>query len=58
MNRLQLAIVLALGVTAGAAAGYWYARSPAVLPVSVSAVQPTANAAIAATTARQHTPTR
>ncbi len=40
MSRLRLAIILALGVTAGAAGGYWYARSPAVRPASVSAAQP------------------
>ena len=42
MNRLRLAIVLALGVTAGAAGAYWYVRSPVVRPVSVSAAQPAA----------------
>jgi Cu(I)/Ag(I) efflux system membrane fusion protein len=32
MRPLASAIVLALGVTAGAAGGYWYARSPAGTP--------------------------
>jgi membrane fusion protein, copper/silver efflux system len=34
MRRLTGAIVLALGVTAGAAGGYWYARPPAGMPES------------------------
>jgi membrane fusion protein, copper/silver efflux system len=34
MPRFAGAIVLALGVTAGAAAGYWYARLPAGVPTS------------------------
>jgi membrane fusion protein, copper/silver efflux system len=34
MPRFAGAIVLALGVTAGAAAGYWYARLPAGVPAS------------------------
>ena len=40
MTRLWLAIILALGMTAGAAGAYWYVRSPVVRPVSVSAAQP------------------
>lgn len=39
MNRLGGAIVLACGLTAGAAGGYWYARSPAGTPSSVVASQ-------------------
>ena len=39
MNRLGGAIVLACGLIAGAAGGYWYARSPADLPNSVAATQ-------------------
>ena len=42
---LQASIVLALGVTAGAAGGYWYARSPAGMPASAVAPQSTAAAA-------------
>jgi membrane fusion protein, copper/silver efflux system len=34
MSRLTGAILLALGVTAGAVAGYWYARFPAGVPAS------------------------
>jgi Cu(I)/Ag(I) efflux system membrane fusion protein len=37
MNRLGGVIVLACGLIAGAAGGYWYARSPADLPNSVAA---------------------
>jgi membrane fusion protein, copper/silver efflux system len=44
MPRLGGAILLALGVTAGAVAGYWYARLPASVPASV-APETTATAA-------------
>jgi Cu(I)/Ag(I) efflux system membrane fusion protein len=43
MRRLSGVIILALGVTAGAAGGYWYARPPN--PVPVSGTQPMASAA-------------
>jgi membrane fusion protein, copper/silver efflux system len=36
MGRLGGVILLALGVTAGAAAGYWYARQPGDVPASVA----------------------
>jgi Cu(I)/Ag(I) efflux system membrane fusion protein len=36
MRRLGGVILLALGVTAGAAGGYWYARLPAGAPASVA----------------------
>jgi membrane fusion protein, copper/silver efflux system len=36
MPRFAGAILLALGVTAGAAGGYWYARQPAGVPASVA----------------------
>jgi Cu(I)/Ag(I) efflux system membrane fusion protein len=36
MRRLSGVILLALGVTAGAAAGYWYARPPVGVPVPQS----------------------
>jgi Cu(I)/Ag(I) efflux system membrane fusion protein len=36
MRRFGGVILLALGVTAGAAGGYWYARLPAVVPASVA----------------------
>jgi membrane fusion protein, copper/silver efflux system len=45
MARLAGAILLALGVTAGAAAGYWYARLPAGMPASAVAPESTAAAA-------------
>jgi len=45
MARLGGAILLALGVTAGAAAGYWYARLPTRLPASAVAPEGTAAAA-------------
>ena len=41
MARLGGAILLAFGVTAGAAAGYWYARLPAGLPASAVAPEST-----------------
>jgi Cu(I)/Ag(I) efflux system membrane fusion protein len=41
MRSLSAAILLALGAAAGAAGGYWYARSPASVPV----VEATASAA-------------
>jgi Cu(I)/Ag(I) efflux system membrane fusion protein len=44
MARLGGAILLAFGVTAGAAAGYWYARLPAGLPASAVAPESTAAA--------------
>jgi membrane fusion protein, copper/silver efflux system len=43
MPRLAGALLLAFGVTAGAAAGYWYAR----LPAGMSAVAPESTAAAA-----------
>jgi Cu(I)/Ag(I) efflux system membrane fusion protein len=45
MRRLAGVFVLALGVTAGAAGGYWYARAPAGMPAS--AVGPQGDAAAA-----------
>jgi membrane fusion protein, copper/silver efflux system len=45
MSRFAGAIVLALGVTAGAAAGYWYARLPAGVPASPVALESMAAAA-------------
>jgi membrane fusion protein, copper/silver efflux system len=42
--RLASAIVLALGVSAGAAGGYWYARLPAGVPASAVAPESTAAA--------------
>src|SRR6476660_1196309 len=45
MRPLASAIVLAFGVTAGAAGGYWYARSPAVMPTSGLAPEGAATAA-------------
>jgi Cu(I)/Ag(I) efflux system membrane fusion protein len=45
MARFGGAILLAFGVTAGAAAGYWYARLPADLPASAVAPESTAAAA-------------
>ncbi len=45
MRRLSGVIILALGVTAGAAGGYWYARPPNPVPASGTATQPTAPAA-------------
>jgi membrane fusion protein, copper/silver efflux system len=45
MRRLTGAIVLALGVTAGAAGGYWYARAPAGMPGPSPAPEGTAPAA-------------
>jgi membrane fusion protein, copper/silver efflux system len=36
MNRLKGIVLLALGVAAGAAGGYWYARPPAVLGSAAS----------------------
>jgi Cu(I)/Ag(I) efflux system membrane fusion protein len=45
MPRLGGAILLAFGVTAGAAGGYWYARLPAVVPASVAPETTAAQAA-------------
>jgi membrane fusion protein, copper/silver efflux system len=45
MRRLSGVILLALGLTAGAAGGYWYARPPAGMPPS--AVEPQSTAAAA-----------
>jgi membrane fusion protein, copper/silver efflux system len=45
MSRFAGAIVLALGVTAGAAAGYWYARLPAGVPASPVVLESMAAAA-------------
>jgi membrane fusion protein, copper/silver efflux system len=45
MSRLASAIVLALGVSAGAAGGYWYARLPAGVPAPTVAPENTAAAA-------------
>jgi Cu(I)/Ag(I) efflux system membrane fusion protein len=39
MRHLASAIVLALGVSAGAAGGYWYARLPAGAPASAAAAE-------------------
>ena len=45
MRRLGGVILLALGVTAGATGGYWYARLPADTPVSVLASKTAATSA-------------
>jgi membrane fusion protein, copper/silver efflux system len=45
MPRLAGALLLAFGVSAGAAAGYWYARLPAGMPASAVAPESTAAAA-------------
>src|SRR5262245_23903327 len=45
MTRVGGAILLAFGVTAGAAGGYWYARLPAGLPASAVAPESTDAAA-------------
>jgi Cu(I)/Ag(I) efflux system membrane fusion protein len=45
MRHLASAIVLALGVSAGAAGGYWYARLPAGVPASDIAAENMAAAA-------------
>jgi Cu(I)/Ag(I) efflux system membrane fusion protein len=45
MSRLAGAILLTLGVCAGAAGGYWYARLPAGVPASAVAPENTAAAA-------------
>src|SRR6266581_1988565 len=45
MSRFRGAIILAIGLTAGAAAGYRYAHPPASLPAVVSAMQPPAPSA-------------
>jgi Cu(I)/Ag(I) efflux system membrane fusion protein len=45
MPRLAGAILLALGVTAGAAGGYWYARLPAGVPAPAVPAESTAAAA-------------
>ena len=45
MPRLGGAILLTLGMTAGAAGGYWYARLPAGVPASTAAPESTAAAA-------------
>jgi Cu(I)/Ag(I) efflux system membrane fusion protein len=45
MHRLAGVILLALGVTAGAAGGYWYARPPAGMPASAVAPQGAAGSA-------------
>src|SRR2546427_13220609 len=45
MRPLASAIVLALGVSAGAAGGYWYARLPAGVPAAAVAPESTAAAA-------------
>src|SRR5205807_9210316 len=42
MSRFRGAIILAIGLTAGAAAGYRYANAPASFPDLVSAMQPAA----------------
>ena len=42
MSRFRGAIILAIGLTAGAAAGYRYAHPPASFPAIVSAMQPAA----------------
>jgi membrane fusion protein, copper/silver efflux system len=44
MPRLAGALLLAFGVTAGAAGGYWYARLPAGMPASAVAPESTAAA--------------
>src|SRR6266511_1942132 len=45
MSRLAGAILLTLGVSAGAAGGYWYARLPAAVPASAGAPESMAAAA-------------
>jgi membrane fusion protein, copper/silver efflux system len=40
MSRFKGAVILAIGLAAGAAGGYWYARSPANPPGPVAAAQP------------------
>ena len=45
MRHFAGVIVLALGVTAGAAGGYWYARQPAGMPASTAPPQSTASTA-------------
>src|SRR5712691_545234 len=45
MSRFRGAIILAIGLTAGAAAGYRYANPPAPFPAIVSAMQPAAPSA-------------
>ena len=45
MHRLGGVILLALGVTAGAAGGYWYARLPADVPILAAAPERAASAA-------------
>src|SRR6266700_164456 len=45
MSRFRGAIILAIGLTAGAAAGYRYAHPPASFPDIVSAMQPAASSA-------------
>ena len=45
MPRFSGAILLALGVAAGAAGGYWYARLPARAPASAVALESIATAA-------------
>jgi Cu(I)/Ag(I) efflux system membrane fusion protein len=45
MSRFRGAIILAIGLTAGAAAGYRYAHPPASFPAIVSAMQPAASSA-------------
>ena len=45
MSRFRGAIILAIGLTAGAAAGYRYANAPASFPDTVSATQPAAPSA-------------
>jgi membrane fusion protein, copper/silver efflux system len=39
MSHLRVAIILAVGLTAGATGAYWYARSPAGIPSSVTILQ-------------------
>jgi Cu(I)/Ag(I) efflux system membrane fusion protein len=45
MGRIRGAVVLALGIAAGAGGGYWYARSPSAVPVSAPANPVVAQAA-------------
>ena len=45
MRRLGGVILLALGVTVGAAGGYWYARLPADVPILAAAPERAASAA-------------
>ena len=45
MRPLAGAIILAVGVTAGAAGGYWYARAPAGMPDSNLAPETAASVA-------------